>query len=488
MQPPRRATLTRRVRELLASLRLRLVWWFVVVMALTTLASVVLARQVLVQGIDARIDAELAQEIEEVRRLADGNDPETGEPFGTRVDRIFDVFLDRNVPSSHEVLLTFIDAAPHRASPGLPFETEDGEHLGALVSDLAAPDRGRLATGAGTLDYLAVPFLVDGSTVGVFVVGIFRDLRGREVDAATLAAAAVGLIMLIIGSALAIRLADRVLRPVRLVTRTARSISETDLSQRIPVRGYDEISDLAATFNDMLDRLESAFATQRRLVDDAGHELRTPITIIGGHLELIGEEPDDVRRTVHLVRNELDRMSRLVDDLLTLARSERPDFLRPEPNDLADLTRQIADKARGLGERAWEIEGSGAGLVMVDAQRLTQAILQLAENAVRHTSPGGSIAIGTAVADGTLRIWVRDDGAGIAADDLDRIFDRFYRGRGRRRSDGSGLGLSIVQAIAEGHGGRVEVISRPNDGATFTIVLPARAAPRSADLEVTPTP
>jgi signal transduction histidine kinase len=125
---------------------------------------------------------------------------------------------------------------------------------------------------------------------------------------------------------------------------------------------------------------------------------------------------------------------------------------------------------------------------MVDAQRLTQAILQLAENAVRHTSPGGSIAIGTAVADGTLRIWVRDDGAGIAADDLDRIFDRFYRGRGRRRSDGSGLGLSIVQAIAEGHGGRVEVISRPNDGATFTIVLPARAAPRSADLEVTPTP
>jgi len=488
MQPPRHATLTRRVREVLASLRLRLVWWFVVVMALTTLASVVLVRQVLVQGVDARIDAELAQEVEEVRRLADGNDPETGQSFGTRVDRIFDVFLDRNVPSSHEVLLTFIDGAPYRASPGLPFDTEDGARLGALMATVAEPDRGRLATGAGALDYLAVPFLVDGSTVGVFVVGIFRDFRAREVDAATLAAAAVGLIMLVIGSGLAIRLAERVLRPVRLVTRTARSITDTDLSQRIPVRGYDEISDLAATFNEMLDRLESAFATQRRLVDDAGHELRTPITIIGGHLELIGKDPDEVRRTVDLVRDELDRMSRLVDDLLTLARSERPDFLRPGREDLAELTRQIGEKARGLGERSWEIEARGEGLVVVDAQRLTQAVLQLAENAVRHTASGGTIAIGTAVDDGTLRVWVRDDGPGIAAEDLDRIFDRFYRGRGRRRSDGSGLGLSIVRAIAEGHGGRVEVVSRPSAGATFTIVLPDRVAPWPALREVTPTP
>jgi len=277
----------------------------------------------------------------------------------------------------------------------------------------------------------------------------------------------------VMGSILAIRLAERILAPVRLVTRTARSISDTDLSKRIPVKGYDEISELSATFNDMLERLEGSFATQRRFIDDAGHELRTPITVIRGHLDVMGDDPDDRRRTLELVSDELERMSRMVDDLLTLARSDQPDFLRQRIVDLDELTIRMLENARGLAPRDWRVDGTADGRATLDEQRLMQAVLQLAANAVRHTADGELVALGSAVHDGEVRFWVRDSGPGVRVEDRDRIFERFYRGRsGHRRSDGAGLGLSIVQAIAEAHGGRVELDSVPGDGATFTVVIP----------------
>jgi signal transduction histidine kinase len=133
--------------------------------------------------------------------------------------------------------------------------------------------------------------------------------------------------MLLVGSVLAWLLADRVLRPVKTVTESARSISGGDLSRRIPVSGHDEIGLLAQTFNDMLARLETAFETQQRFVNDAGHELRTPITIVRGHLELLEDDPEDRQATLALVMDELDRMARIVNDLLILAKWEQPDFL-----------------------------------------------------------------------------------------------------------------------------------------------------------------
>jgi two-component system OmpR family sensor kinase len=282
----------------------------------------------------------------------------------------------------------------------------------------------------------------------------------------------------VVGSILAIRLADRILVPVREVRQTAQAISESDLSQRIDVRGHDEISELAATFNDMLDRLEAAFATQRRFIDDAGHELRTPITVIQGHLDTLGDDPQERARTLALLDDELGRVRRMVDDLITLARSERPDFLRPGPVDLGDLTREVADKARGLGDRAWSVEQVADEPIWADGQRLTQALLQLCENAVRHTTAGQPIAIGSAVVGDEVTLWVRDNGPGVPMDEQARIFERFVRGRdGRRRSEGSGLGLSIVSAIAEAHGGRPRLVSPPDGGATFTITIPLRRGP-----------
>ncbi len=461
-----------------------MVWWFIVVLALATAGSVVLVREVLVQRLDARIESELAQEVEEIRRLANGNDPQTGEPFGQDVDRIFEVFLSRNIPPQHESLLTFLDGRLHLYSPldeppplnAVPsrYALHEDAALVARWANVEEPTRGRVDTPAGTVEYLAVPILSNGEPEGVFVVASFRDLQQADTDAASLAAAIVGLVMLVIGSVLAVRLAERILAPVRLVTRTARSISETDLSQRIPVEGRDEISELSGTFNEMLERLEAAFATQRRFIDDAGHEMRTPITVIRGHLDVMGEDPEDRQRTMELVSEELERMSRMVDDLLTLARTEQPDFIRLRVVDLDELTIRMLDNARGLAPRDWRLDGTAEGRATVDEQRLMQAVLQLAENAVRHTTEGGLVAVGSEIRNGQVRFWVRDSGPGVLPGDRDRIFERFFRGRsGHRRSEGVGLGLSIVRAIAEAHGGRVELASEPGQGATFTVIVPA---------------
>jgi signal transduction histidine kinase len=472
-----------RVLTFLGGIRLRLVWWFIVVLALATAGSVILVRQVLLQRLDARIEAELVQEVDEVRRLAEGTDPETGEPFGEQVDRIFEVFLSRNIPAQHEMLLTFIGGRLHLYSPQneiapldeihSAYALQDDRALTARWATVEQPARGRAESPVGAVEYLAVPFLVDGEPRGVFVVASFRDLQRADTDAASLASAIVGLLMLVIGSILAIRLAERILAPVRVVTRTARSISDTDLSQRIPVRGYDEISELSGTFNEMLERLEAAFATQRRFVDDAGHELRTPITVIRGHLELMSDDPDDRRRTMELVSDELERMTRMVDDLLTLARTEQPDFVRPRVVDLDELTIRMLRNAKGLAPRDWRLDGTAEGRATIDEQRLMQAVLQLAANAVRHTGEGDLVTLGSEIRDSSVRFWVQDSGPGVRPEDKDRIFERFYRGpSAHHRSDGAGLGLSIVQAIAGAHGGQVELDSEQGHGATFTIVVP----------------
>ena len=462
----------RRIRWFLASFRLQLLWWFIAVLAIATVASVLMVRVVLIQGIDARVDAELRQEVEEVRRLAGGVDPATSQPFGNRVDRIFDVFLDRNIPSRGEALVTWVGGELHRRSgersilPAIEAEA-------TRWTNLRSPDRGTVASELGDVDYLAVPFLDEGEPRGVFVVAVLTEALGDDIEAASVASAGVGLVMLLIGSLLAGWLANRILRPVAELNRTARSISETDLTQRIDLRGHDEISQLAGTFNAMLDRLQAAFTTQGEFINDAGHQLRTPITVIRGHLDVMGDDPKDRAQTIELVNEELDRVGRIVDDLLTLVHAERPDFVQPHPTVVARLTETIFAKARALDStRAWALDGVADITAEVDGQRLTEAVLQLAENAVRYAGPSAEIGIGSAVEADDVRFWVRDGGVGIAPAEHGRIFDRFHRGKTSRRTEGAGLGLSIVRAIAEAHGGVATVASAPGRGSTFTIVVP----------------
>jgi two-component system OmpR family sensor kinase len=442
-------------------------------LAVAVVASVLVARQVVLDRLDERIDAELAQEVSELQRLAPGRDPETGRPFGGDVRRIFEVFLQRNIPSRHEVILTFVDGAPFLFTPRRPeYRLDQDERLVTRWGVLQRTERGEISTPAGRVKYLAVPVLHNGSENGVFVVASFRDREEEELDAAIAALAGVGFAILLIGSILAWRLAGSVLGRVRTVTNTARSISVTSLERRIPEQGRDEIAQLAATFNDMLDRLERSFATQRRLLDDAGHELRTPITIVRGHLEFLEDDPEHRAQTVKVLLDELDRMGRMVDDLLLLAQADEPDFLRLELVNVADLTAELETKASALGRRNWHVEATGRGIIVADRQRLTQAVVQLAQNAVQHTEEDAEVALGSAVAPGEARFWVRDSGHGLPPEEQDRVFERFVRGSNGRRSGGAGLGLAIVRAIAAAHEGRVELDSAPGRGATFTIVVP----------------
>jgi signal transduction histidine kinase len=462
------------VRRVPWGIRGRILLWFVAVLSIATIAAILVTRQLLIARVDARIDESLVQEATELRRLSRGRDPTTGEPFRSLVHRIFEVFLQRNLPVRNEMFLTFLDREPFERSVGTPIYPLDRDaDLVERFGGVTDTDRGRVVTPAGDVEYLAVPVRANGEVRGVFVAAIFREQELADLVPALWGAAGVGIATLLVGSLLAWRVAEGVLRPVAAVTDTAAAISTTELTKRIEVEGHDEVSKLAETFNAMLDRLEEAFRVQRQFVDDAGHELRTPITIIRGQLEALEHDPEDRERTIALLLDELDRMSRIVNDLLLLAKSEQPDFLDLETVDISQLTEELHAKARSLARREWEFEAAGRGLIVADRQRLTQAMMQLAQNATDHTAEGDRIALGSSVSDGVARLWVRDSGRGIAPEDQEHIFRRFARsGNDRPSSPGAGLGLAIVRAIAEAHHGDVELLSGPGEGSTFTLVVP----------------
>jgi two-component system, OmpR family, sensor kinase len=460
-------------RRIFGGARTRILAAFVVLMAFSTVVSVVAIYEVLVVRADDRLDAALQQEVEEFRKLAQGIDPNTGDAFGDDLQGIYRLYEDRNVPGRGETVAMFIDGRffdDHSRSVGGQVDLRAQTRLAGLRD----AESGELETPTETVRYLAVPVRLAGPDPrGVFVVAASLDTERDEVMEAVQLATLVLLSVLLIASVLAWVVAGRLLAPLRALDETARSISETDLTRRIPVSGADEIAELSRTFNAMVDRLEGAFASQRAFVSDASHELRTPITIVRGHLELLGDDPQERRETVALVTDELDRMSRFVDDLLLLAKAERSDFLRVNAVELGALTDELLDKAAGLGKRSWGIEARGEAVLSADRQRLTQAVLGLAQNAVQHTTEGDAIWIGTGVDGGEASLWVRDSGPGVAREDQDRIFDRFARAAGsRRRSEGAGLGLAIVRAIAEAHGGRATLSSQPGAGSTFTVVVP----------------
>jgi two-component system OmpR family sensor kinase len=424
--------------------------------------------------IDRTVTAGLNREVDELRELQAGNDPSTGRPF-TSADRLLTVFLGRNLPDPNEVLFAFLSSGKKSVQgSGVPALERSGA-FDARVRALTA-NGGTTTLHAGGKEYrIAVQPIRFGAKTSAFVVthdvsASRRDLHELMVTYALLAALSVILI-----AGVASWSAGRLLSPVRRLRDTARGISDGDLGARIEVSGHDDLSDLQRTFNDMLDRLEAAFTTQRQLLDDAGHELRTPLTVLRGHLEVLdAADPADVAATRALLLDETDRMSRLVNDLLMLAKARRPDFVEPHPTDVETLTHGSVARARALADRRWILDGVAEGTAELDGQRITQALLQLSDNAARHTVPGDEIGIGSRTHGGGLELWVRDTGPGVDPELRDQVFDRFARGESD--DEGFGLGLSIVSAIAAAHGGEV-VIDDTEVGATFRIRLPLEVLP-----------
>ena len=448
-------------------------------MALAGAATVVVERDALLGQADDSLVADVREFEAHVRTTAAAG-------TATDVRTLLRSALQAQAAGDDEAFLALVDGRPAYVTTGprpLALEREPAFLAGVAALGPDAPAVVREAeTSRGLIRYVAVQVRVTGRPeVGTYVVAV--ELRPLQEQVAGIARrfAVVSLLALVVVALGGWLVAGRLLRPLRLLRTTADRISHTELDARIPVRGSDDVTELTRTVNAMLDRLESAFGTQQQFLDDAGHELRTPLTILRGHLELMdADQTADVEETRALLLDELDRMGRLVDDLITLAQAGRPDFLHVQDVDVDGLVADVLGKARALGPRTWVLDGTAQALVVADPQRLTQALLQLAANAVRHTSEGDEIGIGAALENGTLRLWVRDTGRGVPAEDASRIFQRFGRGswtpgRAQRGDQGSGLGLAIVQGIAAAHGGEVVLAAAGGPGACFALVLPATA-------------
>lgn len=463
----------------LRGIRGRVVASHVLLIAAALTATLLFVRIVLYARAEDRIEQALVQEVEELRRYAAGRNPDTGEVFGRDTASIFDAFLASTVLGEDESVLTIVDGRPYAETLGAPHKLSERTAMVRRWSQLREPLRLDIGSGVDEARTLAVPLLdEDGEAPGVAVMAVFPHAQFAEIDRAVQTIALVGLGVLVVAAVAAFALGQRLLRPVESLRDTARRVSDNDLSVRFDATGSDEIAELGSAFDDMLDRLESGFEAQRHVLDDVAHELRTPITIVRGHLELLDEDdPASRAETVELCIDELDRMGRYVNELLVVASADRPDFLDLDLVDVGEFADGLFSRVQALGEREWTLVCDivpMSVLIEADPDRLTQAVVNLASNAVQHTSDGDRIELEISAVDDTLRLAVVDHGPGVSPDVRDSLFHRFSRGSGSRsiRPEGTGLGLTIVAAVADAHGGTATVEDTPGGGATFIVSLP----------------
>ena len=348
--------------------------------------------------------------------------------------------------------------------------------------------------GASSVLILTRPLLADQNIVGVLQVA--QPLReiNQTLRLLLFSLAASGVIALLASLRGGAWLAARALRPVAEVAQTARQIVRAeDLAQRVrPAASDDEIGALVSTVNEMLERLETLFNSQRRFVADVSHELRTPLTAMRGNLEILrrgaARDPQqlgpvwqlvnsfsELQRSLAAMEREVNRLVRLASDLLLLAQAETGAILRHEPVALDELVlevvRELAPLSHGITlapDVAEQVEALG------DRDRIKQALLNMVVNALQHTPAGGKVCVALERMGQRARLSVSDTGAGISEGDLMRVFDRFYRAdKARSRvTGGAGLGLAIVKWVADAHGGTVEACSTPGQGSLFILWLP----------------
>lgn len=393
------------------------------------------------------------------------------------VDDYLNAVVARLVPARNEASLALIDGVPRwKPSTLSGFDISKNEQLIDRVVDETSDgstQMGTAVTPQGSLRYIAIPVTMDGDPQqGLYVraVDLGRELQPVTFAMTTYVIAAVAVLFAI--GVVGWFVTGRLLSPIRHLRETADAISISDLSLRLEPHGNDDISDLSRTVNSMLDRLEDSVDGQRQLLDDVRHELKTPITIVRGHLELMDpEDAADVASARDIGIAELDRLTRLVEDIDLLATAEADSYTLAEV-DLAALTARVGELVAVIPGHAWTIEARAEGVTTGDQDRLLQAWLQLADNAAKYTPAGSPIEIGSSHHADGARLWVRDHGPGIPPAARARIFRRFDRAHVKRSVGGSGLGLAIVDAIAKGHGGHCAVTDTPGGGATFTIHLP----------------
>jgi two-component system OmpR family sensor kinase len=364
-------------------------------------------------------------------------------------------------------------------------EDAEAQHAENRLSTalLAAPDGFSTvrAPDVGWLRLLVVPVRASGVTVARLAVGEPLAPVERAQNGVQHTFLIAGGLTLAVALLVAYALAARFVEPLRRMAAIAARVDAGDLRPRITAGGRaDEVRILADAFDHMLDRLENAFARQRSFLSDASHELRTPLTGLRGQLEVLARQADppleEVRRVERMALGEIDRMSRLVDDLLFLARTDESRFLAREPIELEPFVLELFELVAATAERRFVLEPIVPGVLDADPARLAQALRNVLVNAVQHTGDGGLVQLAVEpTAAGGVRFVVEDDGPGIPADQRDLVFERFHRtdASRARATGGFGLGLAIVQEIVVAHGGRVTAGEAPSGGgARLELELP----------------
>jgi signal transduction histidine kinase len=331
--------------------------------------------------------------------------------------------------------------------------------------------------------HLTLPALIEGRLVGVVylsqplrdVTAVLYDLRTRWLLST--------LIALLLSGAAGLLLARAIASPLRRLTHAAGAVAQGRFDQQVPVRSRDELGRLSRVFNDMISRLRAARQMQVDFVANVSHELRTPLTAVKGTVETLRDgavnDPEVRDRFLETVERETDRLIRLVNDLLLLSRADSEALnLRREPLNLAALTQATVERleSQAQGVVLKVSAGPNTPLAWADPDRVEQVLLNLLDNAIKYSRPGGAVTVRVESGlEGAALVQVRDEGIGIPAEDLDRIGQRFYRAdKARSRAQGgSGLGLAIAQALVQAHGGKLWVQSQENVGTTVSFTLPS---------------
>jgi two-component system OmpR family sensor kinase len=440
---------------------------FVLIVILTTAIST------LVLADNARqVDDHLAREAQELSLLSErAYDARTGQPLSSP-KALLELYITRTIPDPNETMFVLEDGVVFaRTTDTPPVRLDRDANFLALVNQTSAATFGNWNTEVGNARYVVVPVQADGST-GALVAIIFSDLNAAPMRDLLLRFALIGLFALVGMVALGYLAAGRIFRPIQKLTEFASEVGEDRLQHRLEVvDSNNELDRLGIEFNTMLDRLEESFKSQKQFVDIAGHELRTPLTVIRGHFDLVKANPAEAEQSLPIIEDELERMSRLVQDLQTLTKASAPEFVRPETAELRPLAADLKAKIASLTRRKVEVIGAD-GSWEIDPQRISQAVLQLVENALKYTPAKAKIKVSLQVLGSQLQVVVEDGGTGIPLDQREAIFEPFVRGKGMQNVEGSGIGLSLVRAIAQAHGGEVSIGESELGGARFVLRIP----------------
>jgi len=367
----------------------------------TMAASSVLLYYLLHRDMTSRVDDSLERSVREyAQRVKSPNSPLSGLPYEDAEAFLYEA-MQATLPSEHEGMVATIDRTVRWKAPqnvDVRLESDKEFMAWAVAADISGASVLRSVETA-TTTYRAVILpasIADDPGDARFILAFDMGKQAGQLKATFVPYIWAAAGSLVVAAVISWFLTGRLLRPLRALRNTAQSITDEDLSQRIEVRAKGELAELTYTFNAMLDRVEDAVDSQKQLLDDVGHELRTPLTIVRGHLEVLDpSDVHDVEATRTLAIDELDRMSALVSDLLLLAKKDRADFVSLEPTVLDYLAETIFAKAQQLGARQWQLEADSHASVLADPARLTQAVLQLCENAVKYSPSDATITLRT---------------------------------------------------------------------------------------------